>query len=401
MDESARLRTSRTLVAYLVSVATAVTATAVTWLATAERVGHGSLFFAAVMLSAGYGGLGPGLMATAISSFSSAYIFFYPPGSLLIGMDDIVRLAVFIAVAVLISSLHTRTQWSEQAALRAHEEALAANRAKDRFLALVTHELRNPLNPVLTIAALWEHDAALPPEAREDMATVRRNIELESRLIDDLLDLSRITSGKLELRRQRVDLAGVVSDALAVCAANAEEKKLVLDVEAPPQVLMVDGDPIRLRQVVWNLLNNAVKFTPAGGRITVKAAASPSSDTVELAVSDSGIGMERAMLARVFEAFEQCGADVTHRYGGLGLGLAIAKSLTEAHGGSVTAHSDGPDRGSTFTVRLPASPPAAERLSDDGSAPKRPGAGAQGVVPPGVVHRTVSDAGEPESLSPL
>jgi len=330
------------------------------------------------MVSAWHGGLGPGMVATAVSSYCSAYLFLYPPGSLRIGMDDLVHLAVFAAVAVLISSLHTRTRSSERAALvahaearRAHEEAVAANRAKDRFLALVSHELRNPLNPILTIASLWEQDAALPPDAREDMAVVRRNVELETRLIDDLLDLSRITSGKLALRRERVDLAGVVGDALAVCAADAERKQLAVDVDAPPRALFVDGDPARLRQVVWYLLNNAVKFTPAGGRVTVTAAAAPLAGAVELAVRDTGAGIEPAALAIVFGAFEQGGSEVTRRHGGLGLGLAIVKSLTEAHGGRVTAPSDGRNRGSTFTVLLPALAARDEGAQDGG--PDAPG----------------------------
>lgn len=351
-----RLAIPRSVAGYATAIGTSLSATLLTWWLTPDVVGLGSLFFAAVMVSAWQGGLGPGLVATGISSFSTAYVFFHPAGSLVLGSDDIVRLGVFIAVAVLISSLHTRTRESEQAALRARKEAERANCAKDRFLAVVSHELRNPLNPVLTIASIWERDTSLPEEARQDMAVVRRNVELEARLIEDLLDISRITAGKLVLRRQVVELACVIRDAVAVCEQQAREKRLNLHVDpAAGEGLMVEGDPVRLRQIIWNLLTNAVKFTPQGGSVEVFASVSggPTGAGVELAVRDTGMGMDAETLAKVFEPFHQGAGDVARRFGGLGLGLAIAKALTEAHGGVLWAQSDGRGRGSCFHVRLP------------------------------------------------
>ena len=342
---------------YITAVASSAAATALTWWLSPEAVGLSSLFFAAVMFSAWYGGLGPGLVATAISGFATAYLFIEPTRSLTLESDDLVRLGVFVAVSVLISSLHTRTRESEQVAVRARQEAEAASQAKDRFLAVVSHELRNPLNPVLTIASLWESDASLPAEVREDMSVIRRNVELESRLIEDLLDVSRITAGKLALRRQAVEMQHVVRDAVSVCDSEAKQKQLHVEVDSADGPMTVEGDPTRLRQVVWNLLSNAVKFTPAGGRIAVSVTQTTASTApaVEICVRDNGVGMDETALARIFNAFEQGGHDVTRRYGGLGLGLAIARALTEAHGGTLTAHSDGPGRGAEFTLRLPLS----------------------------------------------
>ena len=382
-----RVSISRSAAGYATAVTTSVAAAVLTWWLTPEVVGLSSLFFAAIMISAWHGGLSAGLVATAVSSFSTAYLFIEPKRSLSIGADDFLRVAVFIAVSVLISSLHNRSRQSEEAAVRAREEAEAANRAKDRFLAIVSHELRNPLNPVLTIASAWEHDPSLPPEARQDMEVVRRNVELEARLIEDLLDISRIISGKLALRRQAVELSDVVRDAVAVCERQAQEKRLSLQVEAAGDGMTVEGDPARLRQVVWNLLTNAVKFTPQGGRVTVSVTRvhpPDGRDHVELIVRDTGIGMEPAKLARVFEPFEQGGRGVTERFGGLGLGLAIARALTEAHGGSLSARSDGPGHGSSFIVRLPLPPPP--RARQDAQAPPARAAAAAPLTSPHVAR---------------
>jgi signal transduction histidine kinase len=327
-------------------------------------VGTEPLFYAAVMISAYVGGLGPGLVATALAALCTAYFFLDPPGFLIEG-DDIVRCCVFIAVAVLISSLHSRSRRSEQDLRRAEQEAVAANHAKDRFLAVVSHELRNPLFPVLSLSSLHEHDPALPVQMRSDMALIRRSAELEARLIEDLLDLSRMTAGKLSLTRQSTDVARVIEDAVAICTAAAKEKGVQVRVELSASRRTIHGDPVRLRQVVWNLLSNAIKFTPTRGSVLVRLGPSPQrADMLEITVRDSGVGIPAERLPHIFDAFEQGGAEVTQRFGGLGLGLAIARALVEAHGGSIEASSEGQGRGSTFTVRLPLAPADAVDAAD-------------------------------------
>jgi two-component system CheB/CheR fusion protein len=257
----------------------------------------------------------------------------------------------------------TRRKAAERALAERNEElraanarAEAANAAKDRFLATLSHELRTPLTPVLAITSVLEEDSRLPADAREALSRVRRNVELEARLIDDLLDLTRIARGKLELHREVVDLAEILDHALLTCCTEevtSGRLAVTTDLAAGDHRLWADAP--RLTQVFWNLLNNAVKFTPAGGRIAVRSSAEPDSQGRRLAVevTDSGIGIEPQVLPRIFEGFEQGERAITRRFGGLGLGLAVSKAIVEMHGGELTAASAGPDCGSTFTVRLP------------------------------------------------
>ena len=183
------------------------------------------------------------------------------------------------------------------------------------------------------------------------MAIIRRNVELEARLIDDLLDLTRIARGKLLLNRRAVDVRKVLQHALETCQAEVVEKKVHLQIDMPEEALMVDGDAARLQQVFWNVLKNAIKFTPDHGVIALHATGSQGLVRVE--IKDTGKGIEAEVLPRVFEAFEQGDTGVTRRYGGLGLGLAICKGLVTMHDGSIRAASEGPGKGSTFVVELP------------------------------------------------
>jgi PAS domain S-box-containing protein len=233
----------------------------------------------------------------------------------------------------------------------AKETAEAASAAKDRFLAVLSHELRTPLTPVLMTVASLETDPALPPDLREDMSMIRRNVELETKLIDDLLDLSRITTGKLRLRLQPLNLNAAVREVCAICDPAVAEKNIRLQCELDPSVGLVSADSARLQQVLWNVLKNAAKFTPAGGQITVSTHVHDNG-SFEVKVRDTGIGIDPAMLPRIFDAFEQ-GAGITRQFGGLGLGLAISKALVELHGGTIRAESSGPAQGSIFTVRIP------------------------------------------------
>ena len=245
---------------------------------------------------------------------------------------------------------------------RAKEAAERANAAKDQFLAVLSHELRTPLNPVLMVAEGRSVDASLPADVRDDWAMVRRNVELEARLIDDLLDLTRVIHGKLEFRPVPVDVRVAVEQVVAMVAAEAQAKGVALGVTAAVGEAFVLGEPARLQQVLWNLVKNAIKFTPAGGRVDVSTTAAD--DRVGVVVRDTGAGIDPDVLPKVFDAFEQGGAAVTRQFGGLGLGLAISKAVVDLHGGTLAAASDGRGTGATFTLDLPAT---ADRPT--GSAP--------------------------------
>jgi PAS domain S-box-containing protein len=256
----------------------------------------------------------------------------------------------------------------------ARETAEAASHAKDQFLAVVSHELRTPLTPVLASAMAMEDDPELPESLRPTMQMISRNVELEARLIDDLLDLTRLRRGRLQLRRIPVDAHKVLRDALAMCDSDVLAKQLDVELKLSATNALVEADAPRLQQIFWNLLRNAVKFTPDGGRLALHTRDEAASLVVEL--RDSGIGIDPAAIDKLFEAFEQGEAEdgIARRYGGLGLGLAIARALVEAHGGKLSADSEGQGQGTCFTVTLPSSslPPAAAPSSRNGQVSREP-----------------------------
>jgi PAS domain S-box-containing protein len=242
-----------------------------------------------------------------------------------------------------------RLELAREQAARA--EAEAANRLKDEFLATLSHELRTPLTAVLGWAKLLADGQVSAEKAGEVFGTIYRNARSQAQLIDDLLDVSRIITGKLRIEIARVDLASVVEAAASVVRPAAASKGVALRVRLEADGAAVSGDAERLQQVVWNLLSNAVKFTPAGGE--VEARVRPAGSQLEVAVSDTGVGIEPEFLPHVFERFRQADMGTTRRHAGLGLGLAIVRHLVELHGGTVSASSEGAGRGSTFTLRLP------------------------------------------------
>jgi PAS domain S-box-containing protein len=233
----------------------------------------------------------------------------------------------------------------------ARAEAEAANRAKDQFLATLSHELRTPLAPVLMTVSHLENDARVPDDVHAAVRMIRRNVELEARLIDDLLDLTRIARGKLDLCPRETDVHSLLCHARDVCRPDADAKRLRVEVHTDAVRCFARGDATRLEQVFWNLLRNAVKFTPEGGSVRVQTRNDDAGRLV-IEVTDTGIGIAPEVLPKIFDAFEQGGADVTKQFGGLGLGLAISKALVDLHGGSLTAASKGPGQGATFTVTL-------------------------------------------------
>jgi signal transduction histidine kinase/CheY-like chemotaxis protein len=239
---------------------------------------------------------------------------------------------------------------AEQAVLQARAEAEHANRAKDEFLAVLSHELRNPINAILGWAQILRSasSAHLAPQGLE---VIERSARAEAQLVESLLDVSRIVSGKLRLDLAQVDLAEIISAARDVVRPTADVKGISLAVELPSRPVFVTGDAGRLQQVLWNLLSNAVKFTPPGGRVEVTLA-STGAEAV-LVVRDDGEGISSEFLPRVFGRFTQAEGARDRTRGGLGLGLAIVRELVQAHGGTIEAASPGPDLGSTFTVRLP------------------------------------------------
>jgi PAS domain S-box-containing protein len=258
--------------------------------------------------------------------------------------------------------------------LGAGAEAEAANRAKDRFLAVLSHELRTPLTPVAMAATAMEMDPALPYEFREDVAMIRRNVELETRLIDDLLDLSRVTTGKLRLNRQPTHVHAVVRHVLETVGPELHEKQLGVETACAARHDLVDADPARLQQVLWNLLKNAGKFTAAGGRVSVRTR-NDEPGRVVVEVADTGRGIAADVLSRIFDPFEQGTDEVTRRYGGMGLGLAIAKAVVDLHGGTIRATSAGEGKGAAFAVALPlhaVAPADATPRGEEPAAPARP-----------------------------
>jgi signal transduction histidine kinase/ActR/RegA family two-component response regulator len=321
------------------------------------------LFFAAVVVTCWYGGLGPGLLATAAASMLTE-AFFYAP-FYWVDVGTVVRVSTFAVVAVLVASLNARAQAEHRRAAglaasrerllvqeqAARAEAERANRAKDEFLATLSHELRTPLNAML--GWLWWLRRGDLDEERGQRAleTIERNTRALAQLIEDLLDVSRIITGKLRLEVRAADLVAIITAAVEAVRPAAQAKGIQLDVGLPGSPADVSGDPDRLQQVMWNLLSNAIKFTPEQGRVTVRL--TPGARHAEIVVADTGRGIAPELLPYVFDRFRQ--ADASHRsaQGGLGLGLSIVRHLVELHGGTVTAASPGEGQGARFTIRLP------------------------------------------------
>jgi PAS domain S-box-containing protein len=250
----------------------------------------------------------------------------------------------------------------------ARAEAEKINQVKDEFLAMLSHELRTPLNAIVGWAHLLRAAPQMDPtQVARGLEAIDRNAAIQTQIVADVLDISRMTSGKVRLNPRRIDPGEVVNAAIDTVRPAAEARRINLSVSLPetPAFVYADGD--RLQQVVWNVLQNAVKFTPSGGRVEARLERRDSS--VEIAVTDTGIGIRPEFLPHVFETFRQADSSASRRHGGLGLGLAIVKQLVELHGGRVTAESKGEGRGTTVRVRLPLMP-----LSVDPAAPQRDGA---------------------------
>lgn len=264
------------------------------------------------------------------------------------------ELARRAAIAVDNAYLHDEARRRQQEAESARADAEAANRAKDLFLAIVSHELRTPLTAMLGWLRLVRTGSLSPERTAEALETVERNARQQAQIINDLLDVSRIMSGKLSLEPRPVDLGGVLWQAVQAMRREAEAKNIQIETDLDIIAGPVLGDPVRLEQVFVNLISNAVKFTPGGGHVRVRLARHENAARIE--VTDTGQGIEPGMLAHIFDPFRQEDGRTTRRHGGLGLGLTIARNLVEIHGGTIRADSRGKGRGASFSVDLPMMP---------------------------------------------
>jgi PAS domain S-box-containing protein len=262
----------------------------------------------------------------------------------------LVQLAQMASVAVENARLYEAEQQARLSAQAAREEAEQANRVKDEFLAVLSHELRSPLNPILGWSTLLQSKKLDEAKTAHALATIQRNAKLQSELIEDLLDVSRILRGKLSLNVAPVNLTTVIRAAMETVRLAAEAKSIQLEANLASDVGLVSGDSTRLQQVIWNLLSNAVKFTPAGGQVNIHLERHDS--YAQITVSDTGQGIEPDFLPYVFDYFRQADAATTRKFGGLGLGLAIVRHLVELHGGTVRVESPGVGMGATFRVKL-------------------------------------------------
>jgi PAS domain S-box-containing protein len=271
---------------------------------------------------------------------------------------------------VLIFRDFTAHKESERRLVRAKEEMETSSKAKDKFLASLSHELRTPLTPLLATLSSWEASNALPVTLRTDLQRLRRSVELEARLIDDLLDLTRIENGKLSLEKEPVDVHNLIHSAAAHFREEAQARGLRLHCQLDAKNSWLEADPARLQQILLNLIGNAVKFSRERSPIEM-VTSNPQGTELNIAITDHGIGMPEELIARLFQRFEQGEIPPEIRFRGLGLGLSIAKALVEAHGGALRAESKGPGCGSTFTISFPeAHAPA--RTSAQTAAPAAP-----------------------------
>jgi len=272
-------------------------------------------------------------------------------------VPDILRAKISVFVDLFKKTEQIKRQAEERANLireqtaaeHARAEAERASAAKDRFLAMLSHELRTPLTPVLASILTLESENSVPENMQESLQLIRRNVELEARLIDDLLDLTRISKGKVQLSFEIVDAHRLLRNALEICQLDIEQKKLELRTEFAANKVYLEADPARLQQIFWNLIKNAVKFTPNGGKLSIRTT-NDGNGQLRVEVEDSGCGIDPQLLPRVFDAFEQGGRT---QLGGLGLGLAISKALVEAHHGLINAQSGGRNQGTRFTTLFP------------------------------------------------
>ncbi|MGZ7080050.1 MAG: sensor histidine kinase [Thermoanaerobaculia bacterium] len=308
-----------------------------------------AFYVVAVLVVASVAGLGPALFATVLSATSIAFAQVGWTFAVDVGLDDVLRAGIFIVVAVTVSSLVARRRAAEADLRDAVAQLKRADRAKDDFLAMLSHELRTPLTSILGWAAVLGEKDLDATTAETAVESIRQSAKSQQYLIDDLLDFSRMRFSKFRIDVNPVDLVPLVHATTALIKPAAEAKHVELRTEVPEEACVIEGDAQRIKQVIWNFLSNAVKFTPPGGRVVVRVEEFDSQFRV--VVSDNGEGIEPRLLASVFDRFQQ-GSGAAAK-GGLGLGLSIARYVVEAHHGTVTALSAGRGKGATFIAGFP------------------------------------------------
>ncbi len=346
---------SRGLTPYAVGIASVVVATLLRYLVDAFLGEHlsFSFYFLAVAVTAWIGGVWPALLTALLSSLAGNYFFTHTRGSLSIDtQEELFSLLLFIAVCTVIGLL-------SEISLRALERAKVAERAKDDFIAAVAHELRSPLSAI-QYANTFQRVSG-DEEAKEHSDLIERQVQQLDTLIEDLLDLSRVGHGKIRLQRQHVNASSVVDGAIEKARPLIESHKHSLTFDISPEPMPLEVDPQRMEQVLANLLTNAAKYTLDGGEIVI--CAKPEVNSIVFSVRDNGIGISPEILPRVFDLFTQAERSRERHEGGLGIGLALVRKITEMHGGTVRAESAGKNRGSEFTVTLPLEQPAAASSS--------------------------------------
>jgi signal transduction histidine kinase len=320
------------------------------------------LFFGAILVATWYGGLWPGVLATALSTIALDYFFPPPISTVSIAVTVVARLGVFGLVWLLIGSLYAagrRTEESSARALararRARAKTRAADRHKDRFLAILAHELRSPLSTIRNTLGVFRNQNLDAGTLRWGQEVLERQMKFICRLVDGLLDVSAIRCGKIQLKRESVDLTSLLKGIVEDQRRAVEDANLSLRTEWASGPLWVFGDPLRLVQVVNNLVVNACKFTDPGGVVSIRLIAKDDR-WAALTVRDTGIGIDAGMLPHVFDVFWQAERSGSPSRGGLGLGLALVKGLVELHEGQLTVASEGLGRGAEFNVLLPLQP---------------------------------------------
>lgn len=314
-------------------------------------------FVLAVLAAAGYGGLGPGLVATVLGTVVGTLLF-VPPWEWINEPNGAFITLLFVVIGTTASALcgalhraRMRTEDKQRELERMQSQLRDADRRKDEFLATLAHELRNPLAPVQNAVGLLQSPEASENDIQLAREIIDRQVKHLSRLVDDLLDVSRITSGKLVLRKERLSLETVLSTAIESSQPLIDARKHELTVIFSPERLEVDGDSVRLTQVFANLLNNAAKFTPPRGRIWLSVARESNEAVVR--VRDDGVGIPKEMRPHIFDMFMQVDHSLERSASGLGLGLSLAHRLVQMHDGRIEVDSDGSQQGSEFIVRLP------------------------------------------------
>ena len=271
--------------------------------------------------------------------------------------------AVLTVTAMALAAAMAERRRAEAAIAQQKAAVEAANRTKDNFLAMLSHELRTPLTPVIAALDALQIELSQSTESKAALAMIRRNVEFESQLIDDLLDLTQIAKDKLQLKFDSTDAHQAISNVVEMCRADADARKLQVHLDLRAGTHYVSADAAKFQQIIWNLLKNAIKFTNENGNITISSS-NPSPQILTIAVRDTGVGIEPEIMERIFDPFEQGDRSFQRRFGGLGLGLAISKSLAQAHGGTLVAKSEGRDRGSTFVLTMNTVPAPQQRAKE-------------------------------------